>query len=1088
MKSLSVAVVGAGASGLVTAKYLSQAKEYFGVSDIEIRIFEREGSIGGVYKHRVYEDAEKDADRGQMVSSKYLTAFSDFRVPKEMPDFLPMEEYVRYLENYCSEFKLWGMIETNTEILRISRLPKGGHRVTYRRNSKETPHDKNEDELQGLYWDCDAIAICSGLNNVPSIPAIQGLENIPSVLHSSERGYNIPNYHGSLFLVKSDRALPYLNEGHRPTDILSRIRAFVMNIELKDNGGKKILTAPWPSAFAKDGRAVFPHSQKREHEEALSKQIRPDIVVLATGYVRRVCFLGDEYPKPDELDVRGIWRRGDVTTGFIGFVRPGIELQAQLWVLNLLRQKYPQQVCSSPESPDAVAHYEVDYALKARGGHDFFKTKHGVEQESYAYQLALDMGAAPNATFMMRKGFKAFFTWAMGSNFNAKFRLVGPWKWESGALAVMRGELFDVVRQTGGGVCFHRLYYHLSAWSPLFAAMHSLVKPNQWVSLKLLSEDTKVLQIIPNTTISLGKYGSFPTNLVIDRPFHLTYEIQDKREGENYNRLRVVPPSEIHADALADTSAEPAEEDGIDLENVIAAPDGAEFAVVDNESGDIVARSRREIIDDTARQTLTTEEIEALKQGNTDAGKDIIAKLLLSHTALDQKTAFSLAKYKLLKTKKYIRRFSIQPLDTLTLGKWLLEEKDAGKVLEMREEMMGLLGCWANVHFGGLPPTDKPEIVTADGSGMLDKSEIGGRWLVVDDTGGLVTAAMAERMGILYPNEPEEDEESEDKTDAAVVVDANGEKPTKAAASNGQTGEEAAAAAETTTTKPDQTMTDGPAAGDGEEQKQQPPRRRHPPRRDDFESIFAPTNTLTLIHPNSQPNLALLKYYNFDSTNPNPPYPLHPLATNLLPISWLQLLDPEEDVTYSTPPPDVSDEALHSWKANRRGNYHRKRRRWARTRYIVDSTRAGGHSGLVIASTMDVVSILRHTLPLLAGGAPIAIYSQSIEPLTELADCFSIARRAGWSTNPPAEAVGKSLQELERWEGSDDFPINPTLLLGANVQTSRARRWQVLPGRTHPMMMGRGGADGYIFTGWKAVPAEGKVEARGKFKRRKVEA
>ncbi|KAL0940226.1 tRNA (adenine-n -)-methyltransferase non-catalytic subunit [Colletotrichum truncatum] len=618
--------------------------------------------------------------------------------------------------------------------------------------------------------------------------------------------------------------------------------------------------------------------------------------------------------------------------------------------------------------------------------------------------------------------------------------------------------------------------------------MHSLVKPNQWVSLKLLSEDTKVLQIIPNTTISLGKYGSFPTNLVIDRPFHLTYEIQDKREGENYNRLRVVPPSEIHADALADTSAEPAEEDGIDLENVIAAPDGAEFAVVDNESGDIVARSRREIIDDTARQTLTTEEIEALKQGNTDAGKDIIAKLLLSHTALDQKTAFSLAKYKLLKTKKYIRRFSIQPLDTLTLGKWLLEEKDAGKVLEMREEMMGLLGCWANVHFGGLPPTDKPEIVTADGSGMLDKSEIGGRWLVVDDTGGLVTAAMAERMGILYPNEPEEDEESEDKTDAAVVVDANGEKPTKAAASNGQTGEEAAAAAETTTTKPDQTMTDGPAAGDGEEQKQQPPRRRHPPRRDDFESIFAPTNTLTLIHPNSQPNLALLKYYNFDSTNPNPPYPLHPLATNLLPISWLQLLDPEEDVTYSTPPPDVSDEALHSWKANRRGNYHRKRRRWARTRYIVDSTRAGGHSGLVIASTMDVVSILRHTLPLLAGGAPIAIYSQSIEPLTELADCFSIARRAGWSTNPPAEAVGKSLQELERWEGSDDFPINPTLLLGANVQTSRARRWQVLPGRTHPMMMGRGGADGYIFTGWKAVPAEGKVEARGKFKRRKVEA
>ncbi|TDZ14231.1 tRNA (adenine(58)-N(1))-methyltransferase non-catalytic subunit trm6 [Colletotrichum orbiculare MAFF 240422] len=614
--------------------------------------------------------------------------------------------------------------------------------------------------------------------------------------------------------------------------------------------------------------------------------------------------------------------------------------------------------------------------------------------------------------------------------------------------------------------------------------MHSLVKPQQWVSIKLLSDDTKVLQIVPNTTISLGKLGSFPTNLVIDRPFHLTYEIQDRVEGEKYNRLRVVPPSEIHADAL-DTTAPPAEEESaLDLENVIAAPENAEFSVVDSESGNVVSRSRREIIDDTARQTLTAEEIEALKQGNTDAGKDIIAKLLQSHTAIDQKTSYSLAKYKLLKTKKYIRRFSIQPLDPLALGKWLLEEKDAGKVLEMREEMMGLLGCWANVHFGGLPPTDQPEIVTPDGSGMLDKSEIGGRWLVVDDTGGLVTAAMAERMGFLYPNDDAEEEQAgkEESKDVDVAdVGLDGQKPAEAASVVKATSD---AVQETTTAASD----GAPATGVDDAAKPQPIRRRHPPRRDDYEAIFAPTNTLTLVHPNSQPNLALLKYYNFDSTNPNPPHPLHPLATNLLPISWLQLLEPEEDVTYSTPPPEVSDEVLHSWKANRRGNYHRKRRRWARTRYIVDSTRAGGFSGLVIATTMDIVSVLRHTLPLLAGGAPIALYSQSIEPLVELADCFSIARRAAWSTNPPPETAGKSLQELERWEGSDDFPINPTLLLGASVQTSRGKRWQVLPGRTHPMMMGRGGADGYIFTGWKSVPAEGKVEARGKFKRRKVDA
>ncbi|UQC75691.1 Gcd10p family protein [Colletotrichum lupini] len=882
----------------------------------------------------------------------------------------------------------------------------------------------------------------------------------------------------SLFLVKSDRALPYLNEGNRPQDIFSRIRAFVMNIELKNTSGRKILTAPWPLAFRDDGTVVFPDSKKREHVEALSRVIKPDLVVAATGYVRRFDFLDDGYPEPSELDVRGIWRRGEVTAGAIP---PLAELQAQLWVLNLLRHKYPQQMAlhapdaSQGESnDDAIPHYEIDYALKARGGHDLFKSKHGVEQESYAYQLALDMGSAPTFSFMKRQGFKALFTWAMGSNFNTKFRLIGPWRWTKGALPIMRGELFDVVKQTGGGV-FDQVPRagYLDGLLFLVPSMEAGTKP----------------------TISLGKLGSFPSNLIIERPFHITYEIQDRRDGENFNRLRVVSTSEIHADALADLNAQNTEEEGTTLENVIAAPDGAEFELVDQESGNVVAHSRREIIDDAARQTLTAEEIEQLKQGNTDAGKEIIAKLLLSHTAIDQKTAFSLAKYKLLKTKKYIRRFMIQPLDPLTLGKWLLEEKDAGKVLEMREEMMGLLNSWANVHFGGVSPTDKPETVTIDGSGMLDKSEIGGRWLVVEDTGGLVTAAMAERMGILYPKDPEEVQEVEDATGVGKE-EANGVKPAEnttatidvAATEQTQETSTETAVQDPTTTMPEEATADATMTNDGETTKPQQPRRRHPPRRDDFEAMFAPTNTLTLIHPNSQPNLALLKYYNFDSTNPNPPYPLHPLATNLLPISWLQLLEPEEDVTYSTPPPEVSDEELHSWKANRRGNYHRKRRRWARTRYIVDSTRAGGFSGLVIASTMDTVSILRHTLPLLAGGAPIAVYSQSIEPLTELADCFSIARRAGWSSNPPAEAAGKSVQELERWEGSDDFPINPTLLLGANVQTSRAKRWQVLPGRTHPMMMGRGGADGYVFTGWKAVPAEGKVEARGKFKRRKVEA
>lgn len=55
---LKVAVIGAGASGLVTLKYLLEAYKFFPGVDIEARLFERGDDLGGVFKNQVYEDAE----------------------------------------------------------------------------------------------------------------------------------------------------------------------------------------------------------------------------------------------------------------------------------------------------------------------------------------------------------------------------------------------------------------------------------------------------------------------------------------------------------------------------------------------------------------------------------------------------------------------------------------------------------------------------------------------------------------------------------------------------------------------------------------------------------------------------------------------------------------------------------------------------------------------------------------------------------------------------------------------------------------------------------------------------------------------
>ncbi|WXC63447.1 hypothetical protein SNK03_009268 [Fusarium graminearum] len=99
---MKVVVIGGGPSGLVTLKYLLNAHLSLDSDPIEVRLFELDDTIGGVFATRVYEDAE---------SSKDGRVFS---------------------------------------------------------------------------WDCDAVAVCSGLHKEPKLPVIPGLHHVPEVIHSSD--------------------------------------------------------------------------------------------------------------------------------------------------------------------------------------------------------------------------------------------------------------------------------------------------------------------------------------------------------------------------------------------------------------------------------------------------------------------------------------------------------------------------------------------------------------------------------------------------------------------------------------------------------------------------------------------------------------------------------------------------------------------------------------------------------------------------------------------------------------------------------------------------------------------------------------
>ncbi|KAA8642762.1 uncharacterized protein ATNIH1004_009514 [Aspergillus tanneri] len=166
---MRVAVIGGGPSGLVTLKYLLAAHASLRIDCIEARLFESDSNIGGTFFSRTYEDAE-------LVSSKQLTTFSDFRPRDDDPDFLSAERYLEYLHDYCTYFDLWPHIHLSTKVLSVTRREGGGHILTY------LIKDRQEEGR----WECDAIAVCSGLHVVPNIPQVRGIEKIPRVMHSSE--------------------------------------------------------------------------------------------------------------------------------------------------------------------------------------------------------------------------------------------------------------------------------------------------------------------------------------------------------------------------------------------------------------------------------------------------------------------------------------------------------------------------------------------------------------------------------------------------------------------------------------------------------------------------------------------------------------------------------------------------------------------------------------------------------------------------------------------------------------------------------------------------------------------------------------
>mmetsp|Transcript_24450 Transcript_24450/g.78905 ORF Transcript_24450/g.78905 Transcript_24450/m.78905 type:complete len:597 (+) Transcript_24450:51-1841(+) len=172
----SVCIIGAGSSGLVSAKHLRDA-------GYQVTVLEKSPTLGGAFVSKAYDDSH-------LVSSCYLTAFSDLRILSPAKPHLSLREYTDYLSRYADEFDLSPLIRLSTTVVRVERraAAEGGEAGGYVIHTSPTRPDAYPAAAASeatIHF--DAVCVCCGLHETPFVPAIPGADSFSGVLlHSAD--------------------------------------------------------------------------------------------------------------------------------------------------------------------------------------------------------------------------------------------------------------------------------------------------------------------------------------------------------------------------------------------------------------------------------------------------------------------------------------------------------------------------------------------------------------------------------------------------------------------------------------------------------------------------------------------------------------------------------------------------------------------------------------------------------------------------------------------------------------------------------------------------------------------------------------
>jgi len=414
-----VAVVGAGAAGLVTARELLRAGH-------QPTIFEQAASVGGVW---VYTPEVDDDQSGRDVSQAVFSSiYASLRtnLPSDLMAFLdyPFDSrgggadhwsrfphhscVLTYLQNFCSDFDISPHLRLEHEVLSIEPDSSGWQvRVRQTGQSPTTHHSTTHHSTthhstthhstthRSTTANFDAVVICNGHYSKPRVPALAGIEHFQGrVIHSH-------NYREATDFT--DQTVVAWGAAASGADISREIASCARQVHwcgaalapTGEAGGRPATRSNLhhhgePTGFSPEGELMFADG---------SRLADIDVFMFCTGYESQFPFLATDIVQVTDNWVNPLYQDLVAPThpslAFIGLPYlvvpfPLFEMQAR-WFARWLAGRFslPQQRAMEQAMADHLATLSNE-GVKMRNYH-----KLAEKQTDYYNQLARQCGEPP---------------------------------------------------------------------------------------------------------------------------------------------------------------------------------------------------------------------------------------------------------------------------------------------------------------------------------------------------------------------------------------------------------------------------------------------------------------------------------------------------------------------------------------------------------------------------------------------------------------------------------------------------------------------------------------------------------------------